>query len=134
LSEVIRHNPESFEPKRFNMVNYSSSQFDLVNFSPKKQPGEQIRTGQVMNKTATQLNRWSGEKDPGIGVGPIAATVRHDYPCYKEYSISQFGQNGRLAAPNMHSGYQLTIRENPNAFLRQNGMLTTHLDNEKTAI
>jgi hypothetical protein len=34
----------------------------------------------------------------------------------------------------MHAGYQLTIRENPSAFLRQNGMLTTHIDSGKTAI
>lgn len=127
LAEVLRFNPEAYEPKRLNMMNFNSSQYDLINFSQRKQPNELVKT----SSTEQITSRWVSQ---AIGVGLPAATMRHDNPCYTEYGISGFEQKGRPVAPNLHTGYQTTLHNNPSAFMREAGMLTTHLDNAKTAI
>lgn len=68
ISEILRFNPENFQPKRQSMMNFSGTEYDFVNNSAKKTSKEQI-CFEVSDGKQTQLMRYHSMQDPGIGLG-----------------------------------------------------------------
>ena len=115
MNEVLRHNPESYEPKRQNLINFTNSKHDMVNFTKPKETDQLIKIFQDLapdGLTRTQFAKFATAKDPGIGVGPKAAGFRMSHPCYTEYGISSFEQLGRAQAPNYNPKHQQAISQN----------------------
>lgn len=87
INEVLRYNPQAFEPKRQNMINFTSSDFNIVNFDAIKSPEHLIASSaEKSNQLAVPIKATSTRKsqlamyrtttDPGIGFGVEAAGAR----------------------------------------------------------
>jgi len=121
LNEVIRMNPESYQPVRTAQINFNSTSYNPVNFDAnlaavaQAQSRKQVQTAAGCERLAKRQNSsmvCGRRAQPMHSTAVEAAQITQGQTSqafYRGYGISSYVQMGRPMAPNYHPEHQKAL-------------------------